>query len=321
MKINVPFAISFLISSAQLMAQVQEQLTPTELKQKTIVTEPQTLYKGFFRAGVAFNYGTIDKIFTVDGKRESLPSNIWASSWFIQNFIMYGISDRLQVEIMAPYRFQQIYQSFRVEAPDFNMVETQRWKTKSTGLSDLSITAAYQLIPERDAAPSHTLFITGNLPTGEKNFTDIKNEREYSPPVGAGEASVVAVYRLRKIKYPFAYSAFVSYQHFFGGSKLLDPLDTDEKPFQSGNNYSIGGYVNFHLNEWIAIRNSGDYSFSKRDEYDGVKEENDSWGIQYYPGLSFQVKQFRIDQAVNIPIAGKLTSADPGYFIIIQYTF
>lgn len=321
MKVSIAITILFLISGAPLLAQVQEQLTPTELKQKTIVTEPQTLYKGFFRAGIAFNYSTTDKIFTIDGKRESLASNVWANSWFIQNFLMYGISDRLQVEVNIPYRFQQIYQSFRVEAPDFGVVETQRWKTKSTGLSDLSIAVVYQLIPEREASPSQTLYVTANLPTGEKNFTDVKNEREFSPPVGAGEASLTATYRLRKVSYPFAYSGFVSYQHFFGGTKLLDPLDTDERPFQSGANYSVGGYVNFHLNEWIAIRNSADYFFSVRDEYDGVKEEHDSWVIQYYPGLSFQIKQFRIDQAVNVPIAGKLSSADPSYFIIIQYTF
>jgi hypothetical protein len=321
MKAYVPFSILFLVSVVHVMAQVQEQLTPTELKQKTIVTEPQTLYKGFFRAGVAFNYGTIDKIFTLEGKRESLASNIWANSWFVQSFLMYGISDRFQVEVIIPYRFQQIYQSFRIEAPDYDLVETQRWKTKSTGLSDLSIMAAYQLIPEKNVTPSQTLFVTANLPTGEKNFTNIKNQREFSPPAGAGEASLVAVYRLRKVSYPFAYSAFVSYQHFFGGSKLLDPLDTQEKPFRSGSNYSVGGYINFHLNEWIAIRNSGDYFFSVRDEYDGVQEENDSWGIQYYPGLSFQLKQFRVDQAVNVPITGKLASADPSYFIIVQYTF
>jgi hypothetical protein len=128
-RIPCVMGVLILVTCQYTKGQVQEQLTPAELKQKTIVTEPQTLYKGFFRAGMAFNYGTIDKIFTVDGDRESLPSNIWANSWFFQTYLMYGISDRLQVEVMLPYRFQQIYQSYEVEAPDLGQVGVTKWKT------------------------------------------------------------------------------------------------------------------------------------------------------------------------------------------------
>lgn len=301
--------------------QVQEQLTPAEMKQKTIVTEPQTQYKGFFRAGVAFNYSTIDKIFDEQGERGSLESNIWANSWFFQTFLMYGITDRLQVEVMVPYRFEQIYQSVAYEAPDQGEVGISKWKTQATGLSDLSVTAAYQLLVETESRPSFTAFVTANLPTGEKNFTNIENDQEFDKPVGSGEPSVNTVLRLRKVQYPFSYSVFGSYEVFFGGEKILDPADTEEKPFQSGNNISAGGYFNFHLNDWIAIRNSLDYFFSLADEYDGVKEESNSWVFQYYPGISFQIKQFRIDQAVTVPLAGKLSAADPSYFLIVQYTF
>jgi hypothetical protein len=302
-------------------AQVQEQLTPVELKQKTVVTEPQTLYKGFFRAGLAMNYNVLNKIFTAEKKRESLASNIWANSWFIQTFFMYGISDRIQVELNIPYRFLHIYQSYRYEAPDIDYVGVQKWNTKGTGLSDLTASIAYQLVTEDLNKPSQTIYLYGIIPTGEKNFSNIKNEREFDRPVGAGEASVNVLYRLRKINYPLAYSVYLSYQYFFGGKKLLDPLDTKERSFQSGSNYSVGGNLFFHLNEWIAFRNSFDYFYSLRDEYDGVKEPDDSWVLQYYPGLSFQVKQFRIDQAVNVPLIGKLTSADPSYLLVLSYMF
>jgi hypothetical protein len=311
---------SILTFCSPCLAQVQEQLTPTELKQKTIVTEPQTLYKGFFRAGVAFNYSTIDKIFTKDGKRESLESNIWANSWFFQTYLMYGISDRLQVEVGVPYKFEQIYQSLAFEAPGLQ-VGVEKWKTKATGLSDISVSAAYQIITETETRHSITAFVTATLPTGEKNPTNIKNQKEYDRPVGAGEASVSTTLRMRKVRYPFSYSVFGSYQIFFGGEKILDPLDSEEKPFQSGNNISAGGYFNFHINDWIAIRNSVDYFFSIRDEYDGVEEDDDSWVFQYYPGISFQIKRFRIDQAVTVPLFGKLSSADASYFVVLQYTF
>ncbi|MFZ2905791.1 MAG: hypothetical protein WAZ98_06285 [Cyclobacteriaceae bacterium] len=317
----IAIAVSLQALVLLVNGQVQEQLTPIEMKQRTIVTEPQTQYKGFFRAGLALNYSTIDKIFDEKGDRVSLESNIWANAWFFQTFLMYGITNRLQVEVMVPYRFEQIYQSVAYEAPDQGEVGVSKWKTEATGLSDLHVTVAYQLLTETEIRPSITAFVTGLLPTGEKNFTNIKSDQEFDKPVGSGEPSVNTVLRLRKVHYPFSYSVFGSYEVFFGGEKILDPADTEEKPFQSGNNFSVGGYFNFHLNDWIAIRNSLDYFFSLADEYDGVKEEYNSWVFQYYPGISFQIKQFRIDQAVTIPLFGKSSAADPSYFLIVQYTF
>jgi hypothetical protein len=207
------------------------------------------------------------------------------------------------------------------EAPDAGLVEVTKWKNTGKGLSDLSITGGYQFITEKETRPSLTGFVTANLPTGEKNPTHIKNGKEYDQAVGSGEASVNVELRLRKVSYPFSYSVYGSYQEFFGGKKILKPGDTGEKPFRSGSNISVGGYFYFHLNDWIAFRNSADYFFSVRDEYDGVKEEYDSWVLQYYPGVNFQIKQFRIGQAVTVPLLGKHTSADPSYTLVMQYTF
>jgi hypothetical protein len=302
-------------------AQVEEQITPSELKQKTIVTEPQTLYKGFFRAGLAYNYGALDKIFNDKGKKESLPSNIWANSAFLQLFLVYGITDRLQAEVRIPYRSDQVYQSFVYEFPDFDSVGVAKWHNKSSGLGDLAFSVGYQLLTEKLTTPSITGYLSVQLPTGEKNPTKIKNDREYKQPMGSGEVSIDAGLRLRKIRYPFVYTINASFTYFNGGKKLLDPAETEEKNFRSGSNFSVGGALNFHVNDWIAVRNFLDYYLSKADTYDGETEKNDSWVIQYYPGLSFQVKRFRIDQAVTIPLTGKLSAADPGYILILQYTF
>jgi len=322
MKPHKPFLfLCSLVLLSAFYAAAQDQLTPTEKKQRTVVTEPQTLYKGFLRAGMAFSFSTIDKSFDDKGKRQPWPTNIWSSSLLVQTWLAYGITNRLQVEVSMPYRVDQIYQSLSFESIDIGMVEVIKWKNKGTGLSDISITGAYQFITEKETRPSITGYLMTTIPTGEKNPTNIKNENEYDLAVGSGEASIHLELRLRKVKYPFSYSVYGSYQEFLGGEKILDPVDTREKPFRSGSNISVGGYFYFHLNDWIAFRNSADYFFSVRDEYDGVKEKYDSWVIQYYPGVNFQIKQFRIGQAVNVPLFGKYTSADPSYIIVVQYTF
>jgi hypothetical protein len=299
----------------------QEILNPSELKQKTVVTEPQTMYKGFFRAGVGFNYGVLDKYFTADGKKESFPSNAWASSLSYQCFLMYGISNRFQVELSIPYRTSVVSQSVAYEVPELGIVGVTKWKRKSNGLGDLNIIAGYQIITEKESRPSFTGYLSAVIPTGKKNPTNIKSDNEYDEAVGSGEPSVNLELRVRKVKYPFSYSIAASYELFFGGNKIIDVSDPVEKPFRSGSQIDFGGYLHFHINNWISIRNSADFFYFFPNEYDGVKEEDSSWTIMYHPGINFQIKQFRLAQAVVLPTFGKLTAADPGYILVVQYTF
>lgn len=314
-------SIVFILTPIILLAQVEEELLPLQRKQKTVVTEPQTLYKGFVRSGVAFSYGTVDKIFNAEGKRESLPSNIWASSWFLQAFAVYGVSDRLQVEVRLPYSVTNLYQSYSFEFGGSNSVDVVKWNSSSAGLSDMSIGLAYQIVPETIVRPSITTFITGTLPTGEKNPKNVVNDREFKRPAGSGEANLDLRLQMRRIVYPFSYSTSLSYTYFFGGSKILNALDTQERPFKSGNNLNLDATISFHLNDWLAIQNTMTYFNSAKDEFDGVMEENTSWVLQYYPALSFQVKRFRINQTILVPLMGKVGSADPSYIVILSYVF
>src|SRR3989337_3382146 len=114
-------------------AQVQEQVSPAERKQQTIVTEPVTLYKGFFRAGLATWYNVIDKIF-LDSRKQAQPGNIWGSTFSLSIYGQYGISDRLMAEGSVPYVRDNIYQSVVYELPmDFNeqYVYPRKWKTQA----------------------------------------------------------------------------------------------------------------------------------------------------------------------------------------------
>jgi hypothetical protein len=179
----------------------------------------------------------------------------------------------------------------------------------------------YQIIPETPLRPSFTSYLTASLPTGKKNPEDVINDREYKRASGSGEASLDIRLQIRRIMYPFSYTASVSYTYFFGGSKILEPLDTQEKPFRSGNNFNFDGSFNFHLNDWLAVQNTLTYFLSGQDTEDGVTEADKSWVLQYYPGLSFQIKRFRINEVFLVPISGKLSSADPSYIFALSYVF
>ena len=66
-------------------------------------------------------------------------------------------------------------------------------------------------------------------------------------------------------------------------------MDSQERPFRSGNNFNMDGSFNFHLNDWIAIQNI-DLFLSGKDEFDGVPGRKFRV-LQYYPGLSFSGKE------------------------------
>ena len=67
--------INYCLVPGMVMAQVEEQVLPTDLKQQTIITQPVTLYKGFLRVGFTGTYGVIDRIFTEDGDKVYAPEN------------------------------------------------------------------------------------------------------------------------------------------------------------------------------------------------------------------------------------------------------
>jgi hypothetical protein len=245
-----------------------------------------------------------------------------ASSFTFTGYAQYGFSDRLQAEIQMPYTNQRQSQTVLFEVPRLDSAFVQYWRTKSVGFGDLDMTVAYQLLAPAARKSFLGIFITTTLPTGRKNPTDIdpKNPRNYSRPTGSGEVAVLTQFKYRKIMYPFSYNLFISYKTYFGGSKVLDPEDTKEKPFKSSNYFSTSGSFNMHLNNWIVFKNFLDTYFFGPGETDG-KEGQSSWALYYYPGFSFQLKRFRLDQTIVIPLAGKLTGADISYAIACQYTF
>jgi hypothetical protein len=313
-----------LLCTLMHVCSAQEEMSPAEKKQQTLVTEPLTLYKGFFRAQVSTYYGLLDKVF-IDGKKQSLDGNIWGYNWGTSVYFQYGITDRLMAEISLPYVNNKIFQSFTFEIPrdpQEQYIYTTNSEVVAKGIGDMDLTISYQLFTERERRPAIGLTVRTSLPTGEKDVTADTNgsESSFNNPTGQGEVSVNTAIRARKVSYPFAYGGGASYTIRTEVDKITE-LNTPEVSYKNGNTGNIFVFFNTSLNDWVVIRNFVDFFYSSKTKINDVKTGEAVWSLQYSPGFSFQLKRFRLDQFVSIPIKSNLGSADPNYILILQYTF
>ncbi len=303
--------------------QTEKMLVPSDLKQMTVVTEPSTLYKGFFRAGTAISYGVVDKYFTNDSKKEYFLNSAWATNARFNFIFQYGITDRLQAEAAIPLVNEIRQSDSRLFVPSADTTVEYSSSLRAKGISDCYLTIKYQILNEKATNTSLTGILEFLIPTGEKNPTDINGETDYSPPLGNGCFASTLALKFRKIKYPYSCDGHMYYTYKFQGSKILDVSDTEETEFKDGNYLELGASFNIHLNEWIALTNEINYAHWAKNKIDGEIPDDAiaAWALSYEPRLVFQVRRFRIGEAVRIPLFGKGVSADPLYVLIAQYMF
>ena len=317
---SIIIAILLLFATQMAFAQTEQEVLPAERKQLTIITEPFTLYKGFFRAGVALQYSSLYKTFDANGKRVPI-SNSSGTTWAAQLLLQYGITDRLQVTAGLPYLKQDLSLSYRAEAPGFNFFGQQKLEGEGSGLSDIWLGLDYQLITETITMPSLKAMLTVTFPSGEADPAETSTDEVFDLPAGSGRYSIDAALSIRKISYPFSYSGYVSYTMHLEGSKQPFPGQPEET-FNDGNMLTLSGGFNFHMNEWLALKNDVYYFYFATDQVEGQDvEDSKSWTIQYTPTLSFQIKRLRVNQAIQIPLFGNMAGADPGFILVVQYMF
>jgi hypothetical protein len=320
-KIFLIFTILFAGLSAA--GQFEKIIQPTDLKQKTIITEPSTLNKGYFRAEIGVTYFVSDKYFDSEGKKEYYPVSMWGSTYLYKFGLRYGISDRLEVDVLLPLVNQRVDNYFVYKAPVINQDISISSKLKGMGIGDCNLTFKYQVVPEKENRFTLTLFSDVIFPTGSKNPTDIKDYNDYKLPTGYGYFSAGLWIFARKIIYPYSVTALLNYSHNFWGSKIMDPEVLTPTKFRKGDRFMAGGSFNFHMNDWIALANEFYYfHYGKGEEKNGVIIKTDSsWNLDYVPRLVFQIRRFRISEIVEVPLFGKQYPADPAYSMTVLYTF
>lgn len=323
--------ITLLFTPYLANCQTEQQVLPSELKEQTVITEPATLRKGFFRSSFFGSYTFIDQMFDEDGKKDYISgTNLWGRSWDYQLALEYGITDRLEVQSYLSFINKQYFYS---EEYQFGAnMETMYWDLSAMGIGDLGIEIDYQILTETDTRPSLLVRTSFTLPTGQKNPTNIKSSTNYKLPTGAGEFVIGLDLKLRKIIYPFSFTLNAGYAYYFEGEKIFPDFfemgneDSFKQTFRfkSGDMFNVGGSFNFHLNDWIALQNQVFfYHFQRNKIYTEPvwNEEINKWCLNYQPTLNFQIRRFRLSEVVMIPVLGKYYGADPLYVLGLMYTF
>ncbi len=309
--------------SLSTSGQSERQLLPSDIKQQTIVTEPVTLSRGFFRAGMMMSYAVMDKYFDQEGNKRYYLNSTWGSSASYLLKIQYGISPRLMVDINLPVNASRQQFSGITIQPENNIDAAETSNLRGIGIGDGSLEFAYQIISEKKQKISLTGSLQIKIPTGEKNPTNIRSLREYNLPSGSGFWSAGTRISARAILYPWSVTAYAGYINKFSGKKLLSPSDITETEFRDGFTFEAGGSFNLHLNDWIVNANHIEYLYKGRGKIlEPYNITVDPVSALYYETrLVFQVGQLRIGESVKIPIIGKRIAADPRFEMLIQYVF
>lgn len=314
---TILFFLLFL--SGLAFSQGEEQFLPTDLKQLTVITEPATLHKGFFRAGINYHYGSVKKIFNSDRVKEVIPGAAVNRTSSVGLWAYFGITDRLEASLNIPYLMNQTHDILIVD----DQVSSQTilpGEIKGFGFGDIALGFRMQVLREKERQPSLTLGSYLDLPTGRKNPSHINGINDYHEATGSGELSLDINVQVRKIIYPYSFVLYSGIDYKFGGEKIHFPGE-EELPFKSGNHYYTIAGINFHLNDWICLTN--DFRFSYTAEYSKNNSPfgENGWDLSWTPNIHFQVKKLRIAQAINFPIYGRNTSADTRFFLFLQYIF
>ena len=293
-------------------------------KEQTIVTEPATLYDGILRIGVGTQLQFLDKRL-VDNRRLPIDDNIWGSNITWSLSVGYGVTDRLMIRMVIPYVKADYYETPLYLFPTNTNQQysyPQRWKTQAHGIGDVDLTAGYQIFKENKSRPAIGVIVTATLPTGQKDVVDDGDDVDhtYDLPTGEGEYAVETTLMVRKVIYPYAYSATVFYGYHSETTKLTD---LGERPAAVKNGQTLGGSASVHiqLSNWVTFTNSLDLLRFGAQKKDGARAREAGWILQYFPGLSFQLKKLRIDQGMTVALKGNNIDADPVYRVLLQYSF
>ncbi len=146
--------------------QTEKYLLPTEIKEQTIITEPATLQKGFFRTGIILSHTFADKIFNESNKRISPTESASAETKSIALGAHYGLTDRLQLNLYVPYISNKMSASSIREWPGVDSIVSDKWQRDAKGLGDMELGVYYQVLTEKPKRPSVTLRTTFRFNTG-----------------------------------------------------------------------------------------------------------------------------------------------------------
>ncbi|MBN2215247.1 MAG: hypothetical protein JW723_13500 [Bacteroidales bacterium] len=313
-------AIWLVIINNSARCQFERQGIPVESKHQTLVTEPTTLPKGFFRVGIYSFYIIADRYFDENSRRKVLQNSNQPTGISASLNSSYGISDRLEMNITVPFSRRITKGIYKMVDISGNVIGEIPMKVIGQGIGDIYIEIKWQVI---QGSTEKASLLIGNLvtfPTGRKNPSDIMDEVNFNEAVGKGEFIISPFIGYKKIFYPYSLYLDATFSWHSGGEKIFYPGEETVK-FKPLPTVSTAAKFSFHINDWIAISNMVFFNYKAKTEFIGTTTETgpSTWAVESIPYLYFQIRKMRLGQAVSIPLAGRNTGADPSFTIILQY--
>jgi hypothetical protein len=309
-------------------AQVAEGLTPLQRKQLTVLAEPATLYKGFFRLGYGIKYSRPGRTFDKNGVNRT-PEDFNFSGNYVEHLFTatYGITDRIQISASLPYTNDNLSALIRVNQTNNQIVES-KIKVKSKGISDFQTDLQVQLIKETKQIPAVVFGFSVWLPTGNNERTIVTDpvtfDVTYNDITGGVGSSVFTSIQVRKVMYPYLLAA--EFKYFYGADGKI--IENNTSIDVIGANSAVWQLTTgMHLNEWITITGK---MFYQRLSFDSDVQPNTTVPLidnskkellSFDPTLTFQFGRFRSQQYISIPISGKNYSSELEYSAGLVYTF
>lgn len=322
------FLLIVCFSWNQLSSQAtQQMINPNDHKHQTIVVEPLTLPKGFFRTGLSYLNGKSNVNFNDSWKREANTGSQAFTTQVLNFTQQYGVSDKLQVSLRVPFSFQKMQASIYGNDLTSDWDSTYYYEFEGNGIDDITIELGYQIVGLNHKHPSVTLFTGMTFPTGRKNPKNTTDPLSIKMPIGSGCFASHVDLKMKKVLYPFAFTLSSGIEYRFKSSRQIALSDFNWTEQEVGFQEGVNSYNSFDLtmllNDWISISNTLWFFYHSPVMYDKNPYFSDSSdpsiSFIYCPSVYFQIRKIRFVQSVMFRFAGRNIPADPSYMVLLQY--
>lgn len=305
----------FTLLTLKLMAQTEKQLSVSEIRQQTVLTEPLTLQKGYFKANAQFSYLVFSTSY-YDGNWKKVPNYGYMSNSFAIPFsVNYGITNNLEMNISSNYEYEKVSESYKsIDYTKLTSNEQERNKI-TNGFNDISFGLSYSFFKGKTNLPEMEVGSYFTLPYGKTEPTSSDSGKTIYDATSFGCYELGLGYLVKKVFYPFSVSGSILYSYSFSSDVKLKYYDTAKSHVKHGDMLKSSIVFNYMLCDWISIGNSISYTWNGADEINNVKQAYNPVSYQYTPSLTFQIRNFRLTQGVSFYLAAKNCNTAPHAYI------
>jgi len=295
-----------------LFAQTENQLTVSEIRQQTILNEPLTLQKGYFRIETQLNYLSFSTDWYNNNWKKVTNYGYLSNNIVAPFALSYGITNNIELNISSSYKYSKTYKSYNTY--DYYRIAQYLHDTTniSNGFADISISTIYQIVNENQKYPLMGIELLLNIPYGKKESTLSNDSTTIYEAVSQGDYDLGIGYLIKKVFYPFSISSGIGYVYRFPIDLELDYSNNIRTHVKYGDYLNFNMTLNYMPCDWIDLGNTISCTYNGKPQYtinnysySGVVTAYSQWN----PFITFQIKNIRLSQGLYIYIIGKNTNA------------